>query len=467
MKSSISTLSVCMIVKNEAGILERCLKSIKPTADEIIIVDTGSEDNTVKVAKDFGAKVILSDWRNDFSYSRNISIKEAQSQWILWLDADDFIPEESISLINNLKKDKPDKVFGMVVKNQKPNGTGTEFIQARMFPNNPSIFFENPIHEQVMPSALRLGFNLVNTAVIIEHYGYADQDCLKKKAQRNISLLLENCHKNIPDIVTCIEIADSYSIIEDKDNAEIWYNRVIHFSANDESTKAIISQAYMGLGNISNNRKMYKKAKKYLNHASELCPQRTDVLYCLAVALELNGEIERASSTLELILDMEYKPLKIGVDYRQTEIKAYLRLARLWYEHEYRDRLEKLCLRALKKLQERPEIQNMAGKVYIQLDKLVDSLHCFERSLKIAVQENIDAYIGLCIIYLKAGRKNIATQTLTKILTLFESTPRYWAFCKFSGINSELYHPPDNLSDELIDNEVNILVKTYGILENK
>src|SRR5271157_3277073 len=125
------TLSICMIVKNEARLLARCLESCRDIADEIIINDTGSTDATVEIAQSRGARLIASEWKNDFSYSRNISLRAASCAWILWLDADDVVPSQSIPIINDLKKSGGDQVFGFVVRNQKPGGTGTEFVQAR------------------------------------------------------------------------------------------------------------------------------------------------------------------------------------------------------------------------------------------------------------------------------------------------------------------------------------------------
>ena len=88
------TLSVCMIVKDEEETLPICLKSIKDIADEIIVVDTGSKDKTVEVAKSFGAKVYFFKWINDFSAARNESLKYATSDWLLVLDADEYLLPE-------------------------------------------------------------------------------------------------------------------------------------------------------------------------------------------------------------------------------------------------------------------------------------------------------------------------------------------------------------------------------------
>ena len=88
------TLSLCMIVKDEERTLERCLNSVKSFINEIIIVDTGSKDKTKEIAKAFNAKIYDFKWINDFAAARNFSFRKATSDYILWLDGDDFINSE-------------------------------------------------------------------------------------------------------------------------------------------------------------------------------------------------------------------------------------------------------------------------------------------------------------------------------------------------------------------------------------
>ena len=88
------TLSLCMIVKNEEANLGRCLESVKGVADEIIIVDTGSTDRTVEIARQHGAKIVSHQWDDDFAVARNVSLRAATSDWILVLDADEALDEE-------------------------------------------------------------------------------------------------------------------------------------------------------------------------------------------------------------------------------------------------------------------------------------------------------------------------------------------------------------------------------------
>lgn len=458
-------LSVCMIVKNESFILKQCLESLKKCADEIVVVDTGSQDNTVNIAKEFGAKTILSDWRDDFSYSRNISLKNATGRWILWIDADDIIPEDSAKKINELKKTTPDKVYAFIVKNENPGNTGSEFYQARMFPNRPDIYFERRIHEQMMLSALRAGLKLTNTNVTIEHLGYSDPQKVKEKAKRNIKILIEEI-KNFPhDATMSIEIADNYLLLDEVDNALEWYKKTLNIPNCENNFPEIASQAYLGLGNICNKREKYLDAINYCQKSVRLCPNRADALYSLAVAMDLSGDLFSARKTLEYILTTEPRIYSVGVNYREAKIKSYLRLERILYDLNKTEEAYNLCNKALADFPNRPEILDMAGRVYYRNNKLIDALHFFENSLKINYKDNIEAFIGLCYIYVAAGRKETALKTLEDIKEDFKHKPIYWSF--YSMLTSNKIIIPEEINSKEIERENNTILKLYGKLGDK
>lgn len=148
-------LSLCMIVKNEAQTLPRCLESVRGVVDEIIVLDTGSQDRTVEVAQGFGARVYHFPWSNDFAAARNESLKYAQGQWILVLDADETlaptiapqllqaIQSESHLLINLLRQE--------VGAAQSPYS-----LVSRLFRNHPEIAFSRPYHAMVDESVAEI-----------------------------------------------------------------------------------------------------------------------------------------------------------------------------------------------------------------------------------------------------------------------------------------------------------------------
>ena len=100
-----------MIVRNEEANLPHSLAPITPYFDEVVVVDTGSKDATVSLAKQYGAKVFESTWRNDFSYARNQSIERASGDWILWFDADNRMEIEDAKKIRGFLDDQLNKII--------------------------------------------------------------------------------------------------------------------------------------------------------------------------------------------------------------------------------------------------------------------------------------------------------------------------------------------------------------------
>lgn len=441
-----------MIVKNESQLLKRCLESICSVADEIIVVDTGSTDSTVEEARKFTSRIFQVEWRNDFAWARNISIENATCEWILWLDADDIVPRETLPILDRLKKGTPDKVFGFIVRNQRPNNTGTEFVQARMFPNRADIYFERKIHEQMMPSALKLGMKMEKCEAVVEHHGYADPSTLKEKASRNVKLLLEEFKDHSPDSVSTVEIADSYCLMGDFESAKNWYKKTLEIEGCEESTPTIAGHAYYGLGNIYNQEGFHKDALSSFENALRFTPWRVDCLYSKAVAEELAGFPESAVKTLKQLLEIKPDPGQVGVDFRSANVKARLRLIRMLMELKRHDEALNEANNAIKSQSDRPEFFNIAGKVFIKTGKLMDALHSFEKSLAIIKDGNIEAYIGLCLIYQIAGAKDKIEMTMRSIEPLFSDDIRYRVFRIYSAGSRDFLS--DDLTEEVFNEKL-------------
>ncbi|MBN1758843.1 MAG: glycosyltransferase, partial [Chitinispirillaceae bacterium] len=401
-RQSVPRLSVCMIVKNEAAVLDRCLASIRDVADELIVADTGSTDDTVAIARNYNAVVVSAPWMDDFSAARNVSIDHAHGTWILWLDADDVVPSESLPVIAQLKSALPDRVYGFIVRNERPGGTGTEFNQARMFPNRRDLRFERRIHEQIMPSALRAGLRLEQSEAVVEHHGYVEPAMVKQKAQRNVRLLLREYAEVPPDIVTAIEIADSCTLMGDDEQASRWYRYVLQLPEVKSESPVLAAHAGYGLGVIASKRERFTEAMELFREALRLTPWRTDVLYGMAVAAEGNGDRNEAADLLRRIFSVTPQVGQVGVDYRLARIKAYLRLGRLLVEMERLEEAVALLDDALMNVGMRPEMHALAGKIYLKTGRLMDALHAFEKSIQLHREGNTDSFIGLCLIYRRA-----------------------------------------------------------------
>ncbi len=188
MSARLPTISAALIVKNEERFLEGCLESLAGQVDEIVIVDTGSSDQTVAIAESHSAKLLHHRWTGDFSEARNIALEAATSEWILSIDAD-----ERLHIPGNMKLAA--MVSGkraVAARVQFMPKTGfTRYGEPRLFLNRPDMRFRGRIHETVMPDVDRLcleqGFSVIMTRAKIDHLGYdGDQD---HKHARNLPLL--------------------------------------------------------------------------------------------------------------------------------------------------------------------------------------------------------------------------------------------------------------------------------------
>jgi glycosyltransferase involved in cell wall biosynthesis len=181
-------LSICMIVKNEEEALPKCLSNIQGLADELIVVDTGSTDRTVEIAQSFGANIHYFAWNDNFSDARNESLKHATGDWILWLDADDILPKTHHATIRRLLGQPNNHAFFFRLENV--GGDEATCYQLRMFPNRPGIEYTMPVHEQVLPSLIRLGINkMVNLDVSVIHTGYTDAKTIAAKNAKYLGIM--------------------------------------------------------------------------------------------------------------------------------------------------------------------------------------------------------------------------------------------------------------------------------------
>jgi len=229
MKKKFPFISVCMIVKDEEENLPRLLTSIKGLADEVIVVDTGSKDGTVRVAKELGAKVYHFPWCNDFAAARNESLKRATKDFILWLDADDEVKETEHHKIRSHLRKHP--------------GTGTylrtcvegegQALQLRMFPNHRGIRFEGRIHEQTIGSLEAKGIPTYACNARIIHHGYEDRQATVAKLRRNRRILEEELKEHPEDLNTLYFLARTCSGLGELELALTYLDEVIERGKGD------------------------------------------------------------------------------------------------------------------------------------------------------------------------------------------------------------------------------------------
>ncbi len=225
-KSAAIKISACYMVKNAAQDLARSLESLAKYVDEIIVVDTGSTDSTVEVAKKFGAKVFHEQWQDDFSTPRNVAIREATGDWIVFLDADEyFINGTAKNLREVIRLAQKAKAQGISVNLFNVDAADDNKIinstyLLRIFEKAAGVRYVGKIHEEVY-----LGDKPLSRAsapanlLTLYHTGYS-KTIIRSKLERNLKLLLEElATSDAPERVYAY-LADCYYGLEDWTNAE-------------------------------------------------------------------------------------------------------------------------------------------------------------------------------------------------------------------------------------------------------
>ena len=172
------TISLCMIIKDEQSVLENCLSSFKDVVDEIIIVDTGSSDNSKQIAKKYTDKIYDYKWDNNFSNARNYSISKANCEYYMWVDADDYLMDVEKHKLLKLKENNYNVDMYYFLYNFDKNYE--PFYRERLIKNDGNHLFKGNIHEAIVPSGI-----IEYKDIIITQY-----DKKKGLTNRNINIFL-------------------------------------------------------------------------------------------------------------------------------------------------------------------------------------------------------------------------------------------------------------------------------------
>lgn len=352
-------ISLCIIVKNEEKNLEKCLNSVKNLVNEIIILDTGSIDKTKEIAREFTGKLFDFKWNNNFSDARNFSISQASKEWILILDADEIISEKDHREIKNIIKESKTDAFVLKCRNYTHNfgvvgwaPSNNDYKESscapgfwilstiRLFKNKKDFFFEGAIHETIYNSIKRAGGKILDTDIVIHHFGELDKQKLSDKKNIYTGLLkkrLENQEftekpkdyiyyelagelikiNNIKEAITCLEAAININkkleyllqlgglyILENKlDEAE----RILKKAA---LLDPVNSSIYNNLGIVYSEKGEYNKAIRKFEKAIELNPKSADAFFNLGIVYRKKGKISKMKYFFEKAIELNPRYLE-------------------------------------------------------------------------------------------------------------------------------------------------------------
>ncbi len=211
-------VSLTMIVKDEQRNLPQCLESVRGVFDEVVIVDTGSRDGTVEIAREFGARVFHFAWIDDFAAARNAALGHATGDYVFWLDADDVVEpaerEKITRLLGSLRKGElpgcdSQEGIDSDVRSRSPSPSTRAYVvrcvcdsapgtsggktvvdHIRLFPRLKGMRWTYKVHEQILPALRRARVAVRWTDIHVRHTGYTDPAFRAKKLARDRRILL-------------------------------------------------------------------------------------------------------------------------------------------------------------------------------------------------------------------------------------------------------------------------------------
>ncbi|MEE9260776.1 MAG: glycosyltransferase [Candidatus Scalindua sediminis] len=294
------SISLCMIVRNEEENLARCLNSVKDVVDEIIIVDTGSTDRTVEIAKSFGAKVFNHPWEGSFSKARNYSLKYATCEWVLILDADEELSKDEAPRLKEITKNNNCEAISFVVKNKFENSTQESYTNViRLFKTFNGTYYEGIVHNIIKCRGKRLASSLR-----VIHHGYnLSKEEMEEKFMRTTTLLKEQIKTDPHNPVPHMYLGVSYlgnniydeAIAESKKALELAKKK--KFTLRDFLVSYyVVSAAYLKKGNS-------KESEKYALKSIEIDNQFIDGFCILSFIYYDSKEYDRFLQASESYLN--------------------------------------------------------------------------------------------------------------------------------------------------------------------
>ncbi len=357
-----ANISLCMIAKNEERVLGACLASAKPFFTQIIVVDTGSTDRTIEIAKKHGAEVHKFKWVDNFAAARDESMKYAKGSWIFWMDCDDTLPFSSGETLLRAATNAPKSIIGFsskvrFVTDDPTHGTVVDHI--KLFRNLPGLAWEFRIHEQILSSLRKQRGDVVPLDAEVLHSGYdTSEEGQKRKDQRD-DHLLALALKELPDhpyMLFCRGMTDHYR--KDHEPAIRYLRKCIEVCHDGET---VLKKAYCLLGRSLRESGEVREALETFEQGIAACPADPELHFDRGQTLAHLGEHLAALESFRTVLRPQdqgtLSSLDLGILGYKTHVNMAVSLLVLGRYLEARDSMWKA-------IEERPGDLNLVFDLF-------------------------------------------------------------------------------------------------------
>lgn len=393
-----ATLSLCMIVRNEERHLEACLQSARDVVDEIIVVDTGSTDQTVAIAERYGATLLHHAWTGDFSAARNVSLRAATCDWILVLDADERLTEASKPELLRLLETRGVAGYSLICESLIGTGNGDQFQRSpvfRLILNRPDIRFEGMIHEQAIGTANRTGLQTCASTVTIRHLGYtASEIALRDKRQRNLAILERQAELEPQNPFVLFNLGEVLKLLQRHAEAEQRYTQALALLKASQASMGIsyVSNLYFSLGDLYRELKDFEKGHALLDEALALYPAFVDLYYTKGFTYFDQGRYHDALAQFARCQEFRGAASDFATD---PEVPG-------------------------------PKAARAMADCYIRLDDRPQAKICMEEALRLSARPAAELHTNLGILYQEAGEEALALQQFTLAVDKNPQEARAW-----------------------------------------
>lgn len=416
-----NTVSLCMIVKNEEDYLPRCLESINDIVDEIIIVDTGSTDKTIEIAKSYGAKIYYYKWNNDFSEARNESLKYATKDWVLIFDADDELHapyKNNLKLLLNSELDENTVYYFETLSyygDTIDNNCITVNLNPRMFKNNREIYYEGKIHNQLVYT--QGNYDTICSSIKIHHYGYLSKSITSKnKSDRNITILNEQIKKEPNNKFNYFNLGNEYTSLNNVKKAlEYYYKAYENFNPHAGFSALLLLRIIISNYNIQE----YTDALNFIDIATGYYPEFTDLYFFKSLVYKDLGKPTLQIKALKKCIELGEPHSELKFFQGSGSFKAYSELGNVYMNLNDYDAAYSYYINAIKSNPDFIDPFYCIGQI---LKKKHSSLDEFKSTIVSLFSDFPSSYATIADIFYYEGFYKISLEYIEKCSELENTT---------------------------------------------